>query len=105
MVQGECVQRRLLAAISATVNMALSGPLTNADTMRAIPPVGAAMSARPSEKVFVLREVFGGPLETRTPDPLITPPAPVKPMSKSAGWFLLPLFGHKRKDAQWTECC
>src|SRR5579875_1817168 len=46
-------------------------PLTNADIMRTIRPVGAAMSAFLSEKVFVFRGFFGGPSETRTPDPLI----------------------------------
>src|SRR6266849_1119973 len=39
--------------------------------MRTIWPVGTAMSARSSEKIFVLPGLFGGPLETRTPDSLI----------------------------------
>ena len=46
-------------------------PLTDADRVRTIRLFGAAMSALPSEKVLIFLGSFGGPLETRTPDPLI----------------------------------
>ena len=48
-----------------------AAPLTNADTMPAIRPVGAAMSAFTAGKSFIVPGFFGGPSETRTPDPLI----------------------------------
>jgi hypothetical protein len=45
--------------------------LTNADRTGTIRVVDAATSALTSEKVFAFRGFLGGPLETRTPDPLI----------------------------------
>ena len=45
--------------------------LTNTHSRRTFGQLVAAMSVLASEKVLVFRGFFGGPLETRTPDPLI----------------------------------
>ena len=66
---GRSATRKFLISHEASQHVALL--LTNADTMRTIRPVGAVMSVFASKKVFVLPVFFGGPLEARTPDPLI----------------------------------
>ena len=68
-VLGRCATRKLSIRPRRS-NMSIL--LTNADTMRPIPPVGAAMPALTSEKVFDFREFLGATRRIRTDDLLIT---------------------------------
>jgi hypothetical protein len=63
--------RRFLAASIENQKRADDSRLTNADRMRTIRQVGAAMFAFNFDKSLVFRTFFGAPSETRTPDPLI----------------------------------